>query len=233
MDKWFEHLIEQVALAHDNDAVKYVLEKSSRKAGFRSYTYLSLKAERQWAVSNCDREWHRLYFEKSYALVDPVVQIARSRFDAFTWSYDALPRRGKPQRNFCAEAVKHGICSGLTVPIKTGFGRVSMLTLASDNVAFAKAKAVNPALAASAVAQIHSRLERISVERSHQTSIRLKSDELTCLRWSAEGKSMKDIATIEDIRYSNVAFHLRNAKMALGAISLPQATAMAKELGLI
>lgn len=213
--------------------MKYVLGKSSREAGFRSYTYLSLKAERQWAISNCDREWHRRYIEQSYALIDPVVQIARTRFDAFTWSYDELPKRGKPARNFCAEAVKFGICAGLTVPITTGFRRVSMLTLASDDVAFAKSQAINPAMAASAVAQIHSRLERIGADLSHQTPIRLKSDELTCLRWSAEGKSMKDIATIENIRYSNVAFHLRNAKTALGAITLPQATAMATQLGLI
>ena len=51
--------------------------------------------------------------------------------------------------------------------------------------------------------------------------------------FSLMGKSMKAIAIIENTTYANVAFFLRNAKSALGATSLPQATAMAKEFGLI
>jgi LuxR family transcriptional activator of conjugal transfer of Ti plasmids len=61
----------------------------------------------------------------------------------------------------------------------------------------------------------------------------LKADELTCLRWSAEGKSMRAIAIIENTTYANVAFFIRNAKAALGATTLPQATAMATKFGLI
>jgi len=44
---------------------------------------------------------------------------------------------------------------------------------------------------------------------------------------------MRAIATIEQMSYGNVAFHIRNAKAALGVLSLPQATAVARELGLI
>ncbi|WP_158268995.1 LuxR C-terminal-related transcriptional regulator [Ensifer sp. NM-2] len=68
---------------------------------------------------------------------------------------------------------------------------------------------------------------------ARRSNIRLKSDELTCLRWSAEGKSMNAIAIIENTTYANVCFFLRNAKSALGASTLPQATALAKEFGLI
>ena len=110
---------------------------------------------------------------------------------------------------------------------------MAMLTLASEDPEFAKGQTLNPVLAASSVAQLHSRLERLEAKPTDQTPIRMKSDELTCLRWSAEGKSMKAIAIIENTTYSNVAFFLRNAKAALGATSLPQATAMAKEFGLI
>jgi len=233
LNQWFERLTEQVALAHDEATVKATLEKLSREAGFGAYAYLNLQAETQTAISNYDVEWQQRYFEKSYALIDPVVRSARDQLEAFAWSNEASLRMSKERRNFYGEAGEFGIRSGITIPIKTGFGRMAMLTLASEEADFALGQSLNPVLAASAVAQLHSRLEGLGAKPTHHTPIRMKSDELTCLRWSAEGKSMKAIAIIENTTYANVAFFLRNAKSALGATSLPQATAMAKEFGLI
>jgi LuxR family transcriptional activator of conjugal transfer of Ti plasmids len=110
---------------------------------------------------------------------------------------------------------------------------MAMLTLASSDARFADGRTFNPVLAAASFGQVHSRIEGMRIRPTGKTNIRMKADELTCLRWSAEGKSMKDIAVIENTTYSNVAFFIRNAKAALGVSSLPQATALAKELGLI
>jgi LuxR family transcriptional regulator, activator of conjugal transfer of Ti plasmids len=233
LNQWFERLIEQVALAHDEATVKATLAKLSRQAGFGAYAYLNLHAETQTAISNYDLEWQQRYLEKSYALIDPVVRNARDHWEAFAWSNDPSQKMTKDRRNFYGEAGEFGIRSGITIPIKTGFGRMAMLTLAAEETEFAMGQSLNPVFAASAVAQLHSRLESLGVKSTQRTLIHLKSDELTCLRWSAEGKSMKAIAIIENTTYANVAFFLRNAKSALGATSLPQATAMAKEFGLI
>lgn len=232
MNHWFERLAEQVALAHDEGAIKATLDKLSREAGFGAYAYLHLQAGTQTAISNYHGDWQQRYFEQSYATVDPVVSHAREQIEAFAWSnYAAL--KNKRIRNFYGEAAEFGIRSGITIPVVTGFCRRAMLTLASDEADFAKAQDINPVLAASAVSQLHSRLDGLRARSTRQTPIRLKSDELTCLRWSAEGKSMKAIAIIENTTYANVAFFLRNAKSALGTSTLPQATALAKELGLI
>jgi LuxR family transcriptional activator of conjugal transfer of Ti plasmids len=233
LDQWFERLTERVSLAHDETTVKTTLGKLSREAGFCTYAYLSLQAGTQIAISNYDPDWQQRYFEKSYAGIDPVVRNAKDQLEAFAWSNEASTRMSKERRAFYGEAAEFGIRSGITIPIRTGFGRMAMLTLASKETECAKAPAINPVLAASAVALLHSRLERLGTKPTHHTPIRMKSDELTCLRWSAEGKSMKAIAIIENTSYANVAFFLRNAKSALGATTLPQATAMAKELGLI
>jgi LuxR family transcriptional activator of conjugal transfer of Ti plasmids len=233
LNQWFERLTEQVALAHDEAAVKSTLERLSREGGFGGYAYLNLQAETQTAISNYDEEWQKRYFQKSYAMIDPVVRNARDQLEAFAWPNEAAQRMSKERRNFYGEAAEFGVRSGITVPIKTGFGRMAMLTLASEEVEVTTRRSLNPVFAASAVAQLHSRLESLGARPSHHTPIRMKSDELTCLRWSAEGKSMKAIAIIENTSYANVAFFLRNAKSALGATSLPQATAMAKEFGLI
>lgn len=233
LNEWFERLTEQVVLAHDEATVKATLERLSQEAGFGAYAYLNIQAETQTAISNYHVEWQQQYFEKSYALIDPVVRNARGQLEAFAWTNKASLRMSKERRNFYGEAGEYGIRSGITIPIKTGFGRMAMLTLASEEADFAEGQSLNPVLAASAVAQLHAKLECVRAKPTRHTMIRLKSDELTCLRWSAEGKSMKAIAIIENTSYANVAFFLRNAKSALGVTSLPQATAMAKELGLI
>lgn len=233
MNQWFERLTEKVALAPDEVTLRATLEKLSREAGFSAYAYLNLQAETQTAISNYDVEWQQQYFAKSYALIDPVVRNARFQLEAFAWSNETSVKMSKEWRNFYGEAGEFGIRSGITIPIKIGFGRMAMLTLASGEANFAIQQTLNPVLAASAVAQLHSRLEGLGAKPTHHSPIRIKSDELTCLRWSAEGKSMKAIAIIENTTYANVAFFLRNAKSALGATSLPQATAMAKEFGLI
>lgn len=233
MNQWFERLTEQAVLAHDEAAAKGTLETLSREAGFFAYAYLNLQAETQTAISNYNEDWQHRYFDKSLARIDPVVRSARDRFEAFAWSNEASPKMSKERRHFYSEAAEFGIRSGITVPIPTGFGRMAMLTFASDDPKFSAGLTLNPVLAAAAVAQLHSRLASLGVKPTHHTPIRMKSAELTCLRWSAEGKSMKAIAIIENTSYANVVFFIRNAKSALGATSLPQATAMAKELGLI
>lgn len=57
--------------------------------------------------------------------------------------------------------------------------------------------------------------------------------ELACLRWSAEGKTMTEIADILEMSYSGVRHHVEEAKSKLGAVNIKQATAAATRLRLI
>lgn len=222
-----------MTLAHDEVAVQGTLQKLTHEAGFSAYAYLSFRADTQIAVSNYHPDWQARYFDQGYAAVDPVVRAARDCFEAFAWSNVSTTRMNKERRQFYGEAAEFGIRSGITVPIKTGFGRMAMLTLASSEVDFAEGQRLNPVLAAASFGQVHSRLELMRLTPTRHSNIRMNANELICLRWSAEGKSMKDIATIENTTYANVCFFLRNAKNALGASTLPQATALAKEFRLI
>ena len=104
MNQWFERLTEQVALAHDEATVKATLEKLSREAGFGTYAYLNLQAETQTAMSNYHVEWQQRYFEKSYALIDPVVRSGRDQLEAFAWSNETSLRMSKERRTFYADS---------------------------------------------------------------------------------------------------------------------------------
>lgn len=233
MNQWFMRLTEQMTLAQDIVSVEATLQRLTQEAGFSHFAYMNFQGEMQTAISNYANDWQLRYFDRGYALIDPVVLSAKSRAQAFAWSNVSTSRMSKERRQFSGEAAEFGIRSGISVPIKTGFGRMAMLTLASSEAGFADELDLDPIMAAASFGQVHSRMQAIQVRPTRRTKIEMKADELTCLRWSAEGKPMKAIAIIENTTYSNVAFFIRNAKSALGVTSLPQATALAKELGLI
>lgn len=233
MNLWLQRLTEQISLGHNEIAIKETLQKITVQAGFDGYAFLSLQGETEKAISSYPEEWQDRYFEKNYARLDPVILSARSEEAAFSWSNVASKRQSKECRAFFGEAAEFGIRSGITIPVKMGFARMAMLTFASSEAEFGATQSFSPVLAAHAACHVYSRVELVGIRPTNHTPIRLRAGELTCLRWSSEGKTMEDIAIIENTTYSNVAFFLRKAKQALGAATLPQATALAKEFGLI
>lgn len=107
-----------------------------------------------------------------------------------------------------------------------------MLTLASDKPSLDLETDIDQVAAATAVGYLH------VIEQQNSGVVRGNICELTpkqalCLKWSAEGKTMRDIAVLEDMSFATVNFHLNNARKALDAGSLAQATAIATRLGLI
>ncbi len=233
MNEWFVRLTEQVTLAPDDVTVKEVLGDLAVEAGFDSYAYMYFFADNQRTISNYRPEWQQLYFQKSYAEIDPIIRRAWRRMEGFAWSNDDTQKSSKNVRIFFSEAADFGIQSGISIPVRAGFSRVAMLTFASKKPDFAHLRTFSPVLAAAAVGQVHSHLRMLQVRPTNQTHVRLKATERTYLRWSSEGKSMRDIAVIENDTYGNVVFHLRNARFALGAITLQQAIALGKELRVI
>lgn len=233
MDRWFRRLVEQVTLARNDVSVAATLERLTVEAGFRYFAYLNVQTARQTAISNYAEAWQGRYFERGYASIDPVVLKAKSRPNAFAWSNREVPRTNRKRREFYGEAAEFGIRSGISVPIDTGFGNLAMLTLASGEAEVAEGRSLDPVKAAASFGQVHALIETMWRQPQRGTPLHLKADQLTCLRWSAEGKTMMDIASIENMKYSTVAFHIKNAKEALGVTAIQHATALAKELDLI
>ena len=87
--------------------------------------------------------------------------------------------------------------------------------------------------AVTAVGYLHAKIEQQRGGNLAPVNCELTPKQALCLKWSAEGKSMRAISTIEGMSFATVNFHLNNARKALDAGSLAQATAIATRLGLI
>jgi LuxR family transcriptional activator of conjugal transfer of Ti plasmids len=61
----------------------------------------------------------------------------------------------------------------------------------------------------------------------------LTQRERQCLSWTAQGKTVADIAVLVEISPRTVVFHLENARRKLGAASIAQCVAEALRRGLL
>ncbi|WP_244655338.1 autoinducer-binding transcriptional regulator TraR [Rhizobium lusitanum] len=234
MRTWFQKLTDISSIAHTEDMLKQALAELTPELGFDCYAYLNVQPIRSFAVSNYPLEWQMRYLAQRYTKIDPVVLTARSLMRAFTWAAES-PRRvaSKRLRRFYIEAADFRLRSGISIPIRTAFGHMSMLTLASNKPSLALEKDIDQLAAVTAVSLLHAKLEQRNAAPTASAPVALTVKQATCLRWSAEGKSMRDIADLENLSFGTVNFHLNNARKALDAGSLIQATALATKLKLI
>ncbi|MDP9632457.1 UNVERIFIED_ORG: LuxR family transcriptional activator of conjugal transfer of Ti plasmids [Ensifer adhaerens] len=229
----FIRLSEATAAARCPKSLKQSLGRFARNNGFDGFAYLSLHPI--FAVTDYPAEWQRHYFERSYMRLDPVVTGARRVNEAFPWSVDQQ-RRGacSDLRRFYTEAADFGIQSGVTIPVRAGHKRFSIVTLCTaSSKALLSDIELNAVEGAWAGALVHAKFSEVPDEIVTRAEIDLSWQERLCLSWSAEGKTMLEIAMLEGIAKTTVRFYIDKAKKKLGVMTLPQATAKATDLKLI
>ncbi len=230
LDGQLQGLIDAIDLANDERSIRNALKKFTVSSGFDRYAYIHVHADDAVAFSDYPAEWLNLYFAKRYTIIDPVVTTAKRSMRMFAWS--AEERGSREIKQFYSEATDFGIRSGVSVPIRTSYGRTAMITLASDRrrVEFPP---WDPMQAALALAYIHVRLSLVSGSSFKTVDVTLSTQEATSLSWSSHGKSMNVIADLLGIKPRTVQFYLDNARDKLGASNLQQAVRIAMEKKLI
>jgi LuxR family transcriptional activator of conjugal transfer of Ti plasmids len=231
LDEGFDDLMETSDLAQDERAIKQALRNFAAAAGFERFAYLNVRAGDVRALSNYPAEWQEIYLQGNYAAIDPVVTIAKRSMHPFQWSQDENAGTSADAVRFFNQAADFGIRSGLSIPVRGGFGRTALLTLASDRPVSA-AEVRNAAHAITAVAFIHVHLNRL-VGAPHTTTIELTPRQALCLAWASMGKTTDDIADLLGISERAVRFYMKGARDRLGATNTTHAVRIAVEKGLI
>lgn len=234
MNEWFHKVVDASAVATSSQDLKNQLVRLTRESGFSSFSYLNLKSP-PVLISNASSEWQKRYIEKAYPLIDPILEMAKRKRQAFIWSASSVPKTAAPEhRRFYAEAAEFEIRAGISIPVRVGFGRLAMITLAAESDAATLDRQIDPILAANAATLIHARFHRVeSAPIFTPVTSKFKPQEIMCLKWAAEGKTMREISKIEGMKYSTVRFHLAEAKSKLNVFSLRKAITLAMTLKLI
>lgn len=234
MNAELQILIDAVDVAHDESSIRNAIKKFTASCGFDRYAYIHVHGDDVIAFSDYPSEWQRLYFERRYSIIDPVVTASKRDMEMFTWTAeDRNVRRGPREiRKFYSVASDFGIRSGVSVPIRTSYGRTAMITLASDRPR-SEFPPWDSMQARLALAYVHVRVSVTSPTSLKRGIVTLSTQEATSLSWSSHGKSMNVIADLMGIKPRTVQFYLDNARDKLGASSLQQAVRVAMEKKLI
>jgi LuxR family quorum-sensing transcriptional regulator LasR len=178
--------------------------------------------------------WRQTYDERALFHIDPTVAHCLAQTSPLIWT--SAQFAGQGQREMYEEACRHGLCTGIALPIHGPKQEVGMLC-------FVRSEPAPNAL----TAHIQRHLPMLTLLRdvAFDTSQRfldgyterlvpkLTPREYECLKWTAQGKSTWEIAKIFSCSEATVNFHMTNIRSKFGVSSRSAAAVKATRMGLI
>lgn len=237
-ERTFQEFIDAIHTASNTADFERVAKRFTQRLGFRWFAYLRLAEHVPVLISSYPKSWTDRYFDLGYQRLDPVLRRARREHDLFSWGGGApKPVGNREQRRFFEEAMTFGISSGITVPIRGGFGRMAAFTLATDEPLARTDRLLEDARAVVQLAGLYFHTHA-TTKLNDSAGPPAERDLLTqreqqCLTWAAMGKTVADTAVLAEIAPRTVVFHLENARRKLNAASIAQCVAEALRRGLL
>lgn len=178
--------------------------------------------------SDYDPEWVRMYTERDYHLVDPVL---KENFRSLGVQYWAdTYRKDPPDREFRGAAERFGLGSGYTSGARNLSGsRGGLFSFAGRDV---KRSVRTVAVLEVITPHLYLAVERMGSADRLKGVPALTEREREVLRWTTQGKTEWETAAILRISERTVKFHMKNVKLKLNAVSRAHAAAVASGLGL-
>lgn len=232
----FQEFADAIQIAGAEGDFHRLAGRLAERLGFRWFAYLDNRGEVPSILSSYPSEWTRHYLEHGYHKVDPVILRARREDGVFAWDGRGSGGLSNPRRRrFFDEAAVFGVRSGITVPIRAGFGRTAAFTLANDEPLPLGRNASRALLDVTQLAgiyfHVHATVRLPAKARDSRGTIPLTPRERECLGWAARGKTAEEIATIIGVKRRTVYFHLDQARTRLQASSVAHCVAEALQRG--
>lgn len=175
-------------------------------------------------------DWVKLYLERGYAAVDPVLQTHFAQFKTQVWSKTYQGADSPQEKAFIKQAQEFGLIQGVTGGVACEHSRTaSIFSFAGKSMGehirhFAVLECLMP----------HIHLGLIRLAFSPCIDLRsLTAREREILVWLKEGKTNWEISKILNISERTVKFHVKNILIKLHASNRGHAVALALEAGLM
>ena len=235
--------------ANSLPAIEGALTGLLAQHGFDHYVHYAVRSHlvdvgRRPIVTNFPLSWRDRYADRRYVVVDPIVRASYQRLTPFTWSGELRSQRlSRAQRAVMGEAAEHGIRGGLTVPIFGPTGRLSILSVVSNE----HEKELDAYMARHrlvlhmAALYAYDAIERLAAASDTEASalpdaepaVKLYPRERECLLWACKGKKSWEIGQILGISDGTVDQYLKSAARKLRVYGRQHAVARAIVLGII
>jgi LuxR family quorum-sensing transcriptional regulator LasR len=214
------------------------LSDSGMRHGF-DYTIFTLSANDilpfsgAFYKSNHSPVWRRIYEQKHYDQIDPVIRHCRTQLRPLVWGRDDFSTA--EEQSLYEQAHGFGMKCGVALPIHGPKREVGMLCFAtsakSDEVRQQMASYL-PELGMIRDVAYETGL-RYAVQNSSAVLPKLTPREKECLKWICFGKSTWEMSRILSCSESTVNYHITNIRNKLGVHTRSAAMIKAVGMGLI
>lgn len=178
-------------------------------------------------ISNYPDRWQQRYQTCHYFGQDPVIEHCLHSILPLDWS-------NQHSSPFWEEASAHGINYGWAQSYRNAENVSGMLSFARSYEALDENELAEKELTFSWLTQLaYTTFYPFMISDLPTPNITLTTREKEVLRWTADGKTVEQIAEILAISERTVRFHIRNVSNKLGAANKTAATVQAVLLGLI
>lgn len=170
------------------------------------------------------------YLAGNLQAVDPVARWARSSGSpaAYTQIVACMSTRD-PGHEVVRLARDHGCNEGICVPMRAADGAIGLFAMAGDRAPLEPLEIHTLAAIGTAAFRAAERIDR-SADKAHVAPI-LTTREIGLMPFLLHGHSDREIARLNNISEATVRFHLKNARLKVGAVSRTHLAAKIVALG--
>jgi DNA-binding CsgD family transcriptional regulator len=190
---------------------------------------------RPFVAATYSDAWMEHYKNEGYGPIDPVHNIGARSVLPLDWA--RLPRENKKVQRLFGEAKDAGIGhQGLTVPVRgptNGIWALFSVTSDDNDSQWSSRRFELTRDLVHLAYYVHQRAYQLHVEDAQVDLNVITKREIEALEWSAEGKTLGDIAILMRISGETVKAHLDSARFKLQAVNRVHAVTKAIRAGLI
>lgn len=227
-------------------ALEPAIDGIVRKFGFDSFMYGSSASPyphqetKSYVFTTLPREWVARYDQQAYIEVDP--RVKRASEGALPLVWDQASERGRSQRSdaFLADALAHGVGSGIAFGVHDIRAGLVLIALNSSNPIIDESRHGEISRDLGNILLLGIYFHEIFMSKLVQRGVKPRSEgapltprECQCLTHAARGLTSFDIGLRLDISERTVEFHFAGIRSKLSAANRQEAVAKAIALGFI
>ncbi|WP_029057472.1 helix-turn-helix transcriptional regulator [Stappia stellulata] len=217
-------LLEQIRDAVDERAICDALLRIGARYGLTQVLCGVVPAEEtpgpdartQILFNRWPHEWLLRYFDEGHVHKDPVIHRVLTTENGFRWS-EAIAQAPSPAADqLFGAAREHGLVDGIAIPVVTANGARGSLSLGGERIALTDKEIGMLEVAANLAVECSGAVE---MNRKSARELGLSAREYDCLRWTAEGKTDRDIADLMGLAVRTIEDHGAALRRKLNAIN--------------
>lgn len=187
-------------------------------------------ARAQILFNRWPEQWFLRYFDEGHVRRDPVIHRVLTSERGFRWSDAIAQAPSRAADHVFGAAREHGLAEGVAIPVFGADGARGSLSLGGARMELKDTEIAMLEIAANLAVETAT---AVAGHRKTARNLGLTTREYDCLRWTADGKTDRDIADLLGLAVRTVEDHGASLRRKLDAVNRAHLVTRAFRSGLL